>query len=173
MSPATRIHSLLATSFAVFLLCFAPSRLSAASSDPVVTQLQADVVALRNRVLQLESANAQIARSAVAVTPGELALRVKQLGDQVAAISGAVSVGPTGVTIRGPNIALDAAQNISISAALNAQVKATTLQLQSVTLSASGTSQARIDGGMLLLNGGGRPILTIGSQVGSPTVLAP
>jgi len=218
-----RFSALLATATAVLLLCMSPVSLSAAAPDPVIQQLQADVVALRNRIAQLESVRAPVNGSAATVPSTDIAQRVELLRQQMAALATVFTVNSAGLAIKAPSISLVAERSMALQAADRIEihtvsasaglvqgldmdsrrgmeqvnllgskdinlgatsdllvqatnqinVKALTLSSNATSTTISSASNTTVNGAMVLINGGGTPILTLGSPRGSPTVLAP
>jgi paraquat-inducible protein B len=173
MGSIPRACALLATSAAIFLFSVAPRGISAAAGDPVTVKLQSELAALH--------------------------ARVQEIDQKLAALDGAIVVDKAGVTISASNIALKAANDLSVLAAATLALKSSkdvqlnagnNLTMQAAAdvnlnaarqLSAKGNAAATftssaltsVGGAVVKLNGGGAPVMTAGSPQGSPTVLAP
>ena len=98
------------------------------------------------------------------------------LGQNFALKAGDLSLNATG------NLSLKSSGNLSANAASNLSIKAAAdMELTASQLNAKGNSKAAftsaaatsIGGAILTLNGGGTPVVTVGSPRGSLSVLAP
>jgi hypothetical protein len=180
MNVIHRFGALLAASAAWFFLSLTPQTLSAAGTEPASAQLQAEMAALRNRVAQLENARAPAKGGTSATPANELTQQVQRQRLELDALGKAIAVGPAGVTIRASTITLEASENMKLSAANAMALQSSNMTLQGsaqftakgAVTTISGSASTSINGALVRLNGGGSPVLTVGSPQGSPTVLA-
>ncbi|MGC2029852.1 MAG: hypothetical protein WA642_07520 [Steroidobacteraceae bacterium] len=170
MSRQSTLRLLWAFSGATFIFGMTPKNMDAATSEPSPAQLMSQLNALQTRIVQLERGNNSRVEYPNAAPSADLATRVAGLSQQMANLTNAIKVNPNGVMITSQSISLNAQTSMSLQAGANMKV-----QSYGVT-QISGAAQTSISGGMLILNKGGYPIVTLNSikgGVGSPTVLAP
>lgn len=149
-----------------------------ATADPIpIVELAAQIQPIQPAAPKSDLGSPQLAPSAEQQIAA-LQQQVKALQTQVAALTAVLKVSAAGATLQAPsitivsadgvaiqaqrNISLSAGQNLAMQAAANAAIKG------SATTAIEGSGLLDLKGATIKLNGGTKPLATVGSQVQIP-----
>jgi len=154
---------MLSTRCAIFVILACPA--VAWAADEITER----AVPIQELTVKPTPSRSAVANPALEQTVALLQQQVQSLQAQLAALQAAVQVTPNGMTLQGPTVTI-AGGNIQIQAQQNTAITAaSTLTLQSggaTALQASGS--LNLKGSTIVLNGGTKPLATVGSQVQVP-----